>query len=159
MRSTGWTSPRPIRRPHTRLTAARASNGLSRVTASASACLREKRGSAGTAGRCLSLGGTTRYQSCLLRLFLQVREAHEPADGRLGQARTGLGIDVLRAIEGRDHPPVMGLLDLARDHVVVALGALDLHPEDQRSHRLGHGLRVVLPLVEELNQPPLLGPR
>jgi hypothetical protein len=50
----------------------------------------------------------------------------------------------------------MGLLDLAGHHVVMALGAPDLQAEDQRGHRLGHGLRIVLPLVEELHQAALL---
>ena len=50
----------------------------------------------------------------------------------------------------------MGLLDLAGHHVVVALGAPDLNTKDQRGHRLSHGLRIVLPLVEELHQTALI---
>jgi len=34
----------------------------------------------------------------------------------------------------------MGLLDLARDHVVVALRALHLHAEHDRGESLRHGL-------------------
>ena len=92
----------------------------------------------------------------MLGFFLQVGEADEPADGRLGKPGARLGIDILGTVEGRDHAPVMSLLDLAGHHVVVALGASDLDAEDQRGHRLSHGLRIVLPLVEKLHQPALI---
>ena len=92
-----------------------------------------------------------------LRFLLQVREIHEPADGRFGHRRRA-ALDVLAAVERGDQAPVMGLLDLAGERMIVALGTIDPRAVDDRRDRLGDLLVLVPPLVEEPDRALVRGP-